>query len=52
MKPQFKMREVALAIAAITSVVTLAPTASAADKASTKAALESFSLPRYLTNTI
>jgi len=38
MKPQFKMREVALAIAAITSVVTVAPTASAADKASTKAA--------------
>ena len=38
MKPQFKMREVALAIAAITTVVTVAPTASAADKASTKAA--------------
>jgi hypothetical protein len=38
MKPQFKMREVALAIAAITTVVTLTPAASAADKASTKAA--------------
>ncbi len=38
MKHQFKMREVAVAIAAITTVVTLAPQASAADKAATKAA--------------